>query len=109
MTATPARRLGFYNTDAAAEHYLGIRWPRAIWQAVLEQAINDAVEGMSAYELEGMSLEAAKQLDDQVRLAAKSWIEDTVNEPRRFVWVCEQLDLDPSAVRAVVERRLREV
>jgi hypothetical protein len=107
MNQTPARRLGFYNTDAAAEHYLGIRWPRAIWQAVLEQAINDAVEGMSAYELEGLSLEAAKQLDDQVRLAAQEWIQDDANEPRRFVWVCEQLDLEPSAVRAVVERRRR--
>lgn len=102
---TPVRRLGFYNTAAAAEHYLGMRWPRAIWQAVMEQAITDATEGMSAYELEGLSMEDAKQLDDQVRQAAREWIEDDTNEPRRFVWVCEQLDLSPWAVRAVVERK----
>lgn len=98
-------RLSFYNSTAAAEHYLGIRWPTAIWRTVLEQAITDAVDGMSAFELEGLTLDQAQQLDADIRRAALEWIEDTSNEPRRFVWVCEQLDLEPDAVRAAVEKR----
>ena len=106
MTASNTRRIGFYNTAAAAEHYLGIRWPRAIWQAVLEQAITDVVEGAPQYELQGMTRDAAIEYDAALRAAASDWIADEGTEPRRFVWVCEVLDLDPAAVRQSIERRL---
>jgi hypothetical protein len=101
------RRLSFYTTAAATEHYLGIRWPAAVWRTVLEQAITDVVEGLPQFELQGLTRDEALRLDATVRLAAKEWIDDTANEPRRFVWVCEQLDLEPSAVRLAVERRKR--
>lgn len=100
-----ARRLSFYNTTAAAEHYLGIRWPAAVWRTVLEQAIADVVEGPSSVELAGLTAEAAAPLSEDIRRAAQDWIDDPANEPRRFVWVCEQLDLDPAAVRLAVARR----
>jgi hypothetical protein len=32
-------------------------------------------------------------------------VADDENEPRRFVWVCEQLGLEVSAVRRSIERR----
>lgn len=100
-------RLSFYNSTAAAEHYMGIRWPTAIWRTVLEQAITDAIDGPPAFETAGLAFEAAAQFDLDIRRAAMEWIEDETNEPRRFVWVCEQLDLEPTAVRAAVERRKR--
>lgn len=84
---------------------MGIRWPRAIWQAVLEQAITDAVDGVPQFELEGLTRDEGIRLDAEVTAAARDWIADDRNEPRRFVWVCEQLDLEPSAVRAAVVRR----
>lgn len=98
-------RLSFYNSAAAAEHYLGIRWPTAIWRTVLEQAITDAIEGPPMVELLGMPAHEAEVFARDIRYAAMEWIEDPTNEPRRFVWVCEQLDLEPTAVRAAVEKR----
>ena len=96
----------FWNTAAAAtEHYLGIRWPRAIWQAVLEQAIRDITDGPSVWELRQMPLDERQQFCMDVRAAAERWVEDQENEPQRFVWVCEQLGLDPAAVRASIVRR----
>jgi hypothetical protein len=103
---TPVRRLGFYNTAAAAEHYLGIRWPAAIWRSVLEQAIKDVIVGPDIAELLHMpALEAEKFVVD-VRYAAQDWVDDPTNEPRRFVWVCEQLDLDPARVRDAIARKV---
>jgi hypothetical protein len=98
-------RLSFYTTDAAAEHYLGIKWPAAIWRTVLEQAITDAIDGPPQFEMADMDGFEATQFDLNIRRAALEWIEDTANEPRRFEWVCEQLDLEPSAVRAAVHKR----
>lgn len=98
------RRLSFYNTASAAEHYLGLRWPRAVWEEVLKQAIDDVVEGPHPDELSGYEGNTYS-LSCYIKEAAQSWIDDPSNEPRRFVWVCEQLDLDPSAVRAAIERK----
>ena len=106
MTTSNTRRIGFYNTAAAAEHYLGIRWPRAIWQAVLEQAITDVVEGASQSELQGMTRDAGIAYDAALRAAAADWIADDDYEPRRFRWVCEVLDLDPAAVRQSIKNRI---
>lgn len=97
----------FYNTDVATEHYLGIRWPRAIWQAVLEQAIRDILEGPSLYEMRGKSLQEMAQMRREYSVAAQFWVDDEVNEPRRFAWVCDQLGLDPAAVRNSIDERRR--
>lgn len=98
MTAN-VRRLSFYNTASAAEHFLGMRWPRAVWESVLTQAINDVTEEPTEEEWAHMP----NPLD--IRAAAQEWIDDPINEPRRFAWVCEQLDLDPAAVRAAINRK----
>lgn len=95
----------FYTTAVATEHWLGIRWPRAIWQAVLEQAIRDVVQGPPAYELRDLSLADQNALRLALRAAAEHWIEDDTNEPRRFVWVCDQLGLNPDAVRRSIKER----
>ena len=96
----------FYTSGVYTEHYLGMRWPKAIWAAVLEQAIRDIVGGPDAHELGNLSYDAAKRLRGDMRAAAESWVADEANEPRRFVWVCELLGLDAGAVRrGVVERR----
>ena len=96
---------GFYTSGAYTEHYLGIRWPREIWGAVLAQAVKDATEGPADFEVRGMSAEAADNLRGDIRAAAQHWIADDANEPRRFVWVCEQLGVSPDAVRRSIERR----
>lgn len=98
---------GFYNTDAAAEHYLGIRWPAAVWAAVLKQAIDDILVGPAACELRGLDLHEAERLQFEFRAAAEHWIEDDVNEPRRFVWVCEQLGVSPDAIRRMLAAQQR--
>jgi hypothetical protein len=95
----------FYNTDVATEHYLGMRWGRAIWQAVLEQAIRDIVEGPSVWEMRGLTLAQMNERRLQFKEAAQRWVDDEENEPRRFVWACMQLELDPTAVRASIEKR----
>jgi len=100
-------RCSFYTTAPATEHYLGVRWPRAIWQAVLQQAIRDITDGPSVYEMRGMSLEEMAAMRLQFQAAAQCWVDDDANEPRRFVWVCEQLGLDPSAVRRSIEEKLK--
>jgi hypothetical protein len=97
--------LRFYTSGAYTEHYLGMRWPKAIWAAVLEQAIRDIVGGPDAYELKGLAPEAAEALRGDLRAAAERWVADEENEPRRFVWVCEQLGVSPDAVRRSIEAR----
>lgn len=95
----------FYTSDVYAEHYLGVRWPRRVWAAVLAQAIKDVVEGPAAFELKGLEPEHAAVLLYDIRSAAEKWVADDANEPRRFVWVCEQLGLEVSAVRRSIARR----
>lgn len=102
---SPATARSFYTSDTYAEHYLGIRWPLAIWAGVLQQAIADILDGPAAHEIRGLPLPAANELRLAMRAAAEHWVEDDANEPRRFVWVCEQLDLEPSAVRRSIEER----
>lgn len=96
----------FYNTDVYVEHYLGVRWPVAIWRSVLEQAIKDIVEGPAVHELRDCAdMREKEKLCLEIRAAAEHWVEDEANEPRRFLWVCEQLGLEPSAVRRSIEER----
>ena len=82
-----------------------MRWPREVWAAVLKQAVQDATTGPAEFELRGMSVEAAENLRGDIRAAAEAWFADDANEPRRFVWVCEQLGVSPDAVRRSIERR----
>ena len=96
---------GFYTNAVATEHDLGIRWPREIWAAVLEQAIGDIVVGPAAWELRGLDLREQQRLALEIRAAAEHWVEDEANEPRRFAWVCDQLGLNPAAVRRRIEER----
>lgn len=98
----------FYNSDAAVEHYLGIRWAPQIWAAVLEQAVNDVLHGPPEWETREMNASQLWAYSTEIRNAAQCWIDDESNEPRRFVWVCEQLDLSPSAVRRSIRIRLRK-
>lgn len=95
----------FYAGGTYVEHYLGMRWPLAVWSAVLEQAIDDAIHGPHAVELKRMAPEEASRFARAVRQGAEDWIADDENEPRRFVWVCDLLDLDPDAVRRSVNER----
>jgi len=95
----------FYTSDVYAEHYLGIRWPRAVWAAVIEQAIRDIVDGPAEWELKGLEPDYANALRYDIRAAAERWVADEANEPRRFVWVCETLGFDPGAVRRSIARR----
>ena len=97
----------FYTSAVATEHFLGMRWPTAIWQAVLTQAINDIVKGPSVYEMRGMSLQEQQAMRLQFQVAAQCWVDDDANEPRRFVWVCEHLGLDPAAVRKSIEEKTK--
>jgi enterochelin esterase-like enzyme len=96
----------FYTSAVATEHYLGMRWPRAIWRAVLEQAIADIVSGPSWAEMRNLSLREAAEMRLAYRQAAEDWVADEENEPRRFVWVCEQLGLEPAAVRKSIAEKL---
>lgn len=96
----------FYTNAIATEHYLGIRWPVAIWRAVLEQAVRDLLGEPAVWETRGLSETDIVNLRDALRAAAAAWVSDDANEPRRFVWVCELLELEPDAVRRSIESRL---
>lgn len=96
----------FYTSAVATEHYLGIRWPKRIWLSVLEQAVADILHGPSAAEMKGKSLEEMKKMRLEYQAAAQFWVDDPVNEPRRFVWVCEQLGFDPEVIRRGIEQKV---
>jgi hypothetical protein len=98
-------RCSFYTSAVATEHYLGMRAPAFLWQAVLEQAIKDIVSGPSAFEMRGKSPDEMRAMRLQFQVAAQCWVDDDANEPRRFVWVCEQLGLDPAAVRKSIDEK----
>jgi hypothetical protein len=95
----------FYSTQTTAFDYLQARAPREMWASVLKQAIEDAVNGPSQLEVRQMPPHEWEAFRLAVREAAQDWIDDEENEPRRFVWVCEQLDMDPARIRAEIERR----
>jgi hypothetical protein len=98
----------FYTSPSAVEQYLALRWPVRIWRSVLEQAIDDIVKGPPAFELRGKSLQEMLAIKLAYREAAQHWVDDPVNEPRRFVWVCEQLGLEPAAVRREIESKSKQ-
>jgi len=95
----------FYAKDVPVEHYFGIRWPLAVWGAVLTQAIDDVLHGPRLAEVKGMSQAEADAFRWQIREAAEEWIADETNEPRRFVWVCDVLGFDPDVVRRSIDAR----
>lgn len=100
----------FWDVDATAFDYLQMRAPAAMWQAVLEQAMKDIVDGPGVWEFRGgtrLSVEEMRVQAEQVRQAAEEWVADERNEPRRFVWVCDMLSLEPTAVRRAIEEKKR--
>jgi hypothetical protein len=101
-------RAEFYRRETTAADYLQARAPRELWAAVLKQAIADVTDGPSAYECKGLLPAEQQKFCRRVRVAAEEWIADTENEPRRFVWVCEQLGLNPCAVRNEIQQRRKK-
>jgi hypothetical protein len=95
----------FYSSEATAFDYLQARAPARLWQEVLTQAIRDAVEGPPAGDYAHLPMLDGLRYRDAIRAAAIDWLADDANEPRRFVWVCEQLGLEPSAVRRSAAER----
>ena len=95
----------FYSTQTTAFDYLQARAPRHLWAAVLEQAVADIVAGPSEWEIRHMAHADQVRARLDFAAAAQHWVDDEENEPRRFVWVCEQLGLDAGAVRREIERR----
>lgn len=77
--------------------HLDLGWERALWHAVLVQAIRDVVSGPEEFE-SGLS-------EEDCRRAAQHWVNDSKDEPRRFLWVCDHLDLEPNAVRRQIAER----
>lgn len=97
----------FWDAEATAFDYLQMRAPAAMWQAVLEQAMKDIVDGPAAWEFRGahLSEDAVHEQRQALRLAAEEWVADERNEPRRFVWVCDMLSLEPTAVRRAINEK----
>jgi hypothetical protein len=96
----------FYSPETTAFDYLQARAPRELWAAVLKQAIEDARHGPSQSECMHLAFYEMEQFRRDVRAAAEDWIADDVNEPRRFLWVCDVLGLDPEYVRCQIKERI---
>ncbi len=62
-----------------------------LWKEVLKKAVDDAKEGPSEREI--------KDYIYCTKANAKEWIKGKSEEPGSFIWVCDLLDLQPSAVR----------
>ncbi len=97
----------FYDNAAAAERYFGLRWLRAVWNAVLVQAIEDVVRGPADFELKGLAPVEACAYISSVKEAAALWIGSDVDTLQSFVWVCECLNLDPAVIRRGVGRKVK--
>lgn len=99
----------FYRTETTAYDYLQARAPRELWAAVLKQAIEDAVNGPPQAETEAAAANLFCTPEDYVEAVkhdARHWMADEENEPRRFLWVCDVLGLDPQYVRGQVKERI---
>lgn len=97
-------RTSFYSRETTAADYLQARAPRELWASVLAQAVDDVTKPIAEFETRGMTPAAAQEYRGALRVAAEEWVADEGMEPRRFVWVCDQLGMDPGAVR----RRIKE-
>ena len=106
---TPPRFYGSDPTGAVAARWLNYRWPVALWQAVLAQAITDIVEGPDAAEVRAMKLPSSRHEDDYrcaILDAATLWMWSDDDALYTFVWVCEQLNLDPDYIRRLTTARV---
>lgn len=99
-------RASFYSRETTAADYLQARAPRELWAAVLAQAVDDVTKPIAEFETRGMTPAAAQEYRGALRVAAEEWVADGEVAPRRFVWVCRELGMDPGAVRRrIVEQR----
>lgn len=62
-----------------------------LWEEVLKKALADAKDGPGKQEV--------KDYVYCTKENAKEWIKSDSEEPGSFIWVCELLELSPSAVR----------
>ena len=62
-----------------------------LWKEVLKKALKDAKQGPDDREV--------KDYVFCTKENAKDWINSASESPGGFIWVCELLDLSPSAVR----------
>lgn len=76
----------FYDEDAMLTD-IGIP-ERALWAAVLAQAVRD------------LSLQSPKAEARRVRKQARRWFEGTGRGPGSFTWCCEWLGVSPTWARA---------
>ena len=60
---------------------------QALWYAVFERAVDDL-------------------LDDYERTPAARWFISNSIEIGSFIWICEQLDIDPQVVRKILSCRI---
>jgi len=96
----------FYSIETTAADYLQARAPRELWVAVLRQAVTDITEEPKPGSLgQRLTFAQFEQFRNDLKAAAEAWVADEENEPRRFVWVCEQLGVDPGAVRREIAAR----
>lgn len=71
-----------------------------LWKRVLRQAQQHYIAGPTEQEL-----------NDYARVAgedAEAWIDSDSEEVGSFIWVCDLLDLEPSAVRAAWRKKRKE-
>lgn len=71
-----------------------------LWKRILQQAKQYYVSGPTEEELQDYARVAGED--------AESWIESNSEEVGSFVWACDLLDLEPSAVRAAWRRKRKE-
>lgn len=98
-----------YTNDRAASQFLQRYSAQRLWEAVMLQAITDFVSGAPSMELEGIDPALREEYNVMVREAAEEWLMDEDYGPRRFRWVCAELNLEPDAVRiAVLAKAMNE-
>jgi hypothetical protein len=76
----------FYVEDA--DPRVGAMGERALWAAVLAQAVRD------------LQLQSTKAEARRVRKQTARWVDATVDGPGSFVWCCECLSISPAWARA---------
>lgn len=71
-----------------------------LWKKVLRQAQQHYIHGPTEEELQDYARVAGED--------AEAWIDSNSEEVGSFVWVCDLLDLEPSAVRAAWRKKRKE-
>ena len=75
---------------------------KQLWTAVLEMAVNDAIDGPAEWENYCASAAA------KVRADAREWLESNAVTVSSFRWICGVLNLEPNWMRELVRRAIAE-